>query len=398
MCYDRQEGTRMSDSDTQQPTEPPEKATELATARDQAVADGSRDGSGHPDDTRHGSASCQLILSERALSRFELLRQRHRRRAWNGLVLVNSRGECHSFAPERWPTMGELLWKGRGTLYEVDMGLHWTSLKFDLPSHAEAFPFHAVIDIEWRVTNPDRVVKNGMNDVREALSPSLHHRLSAITRQFDVQDTAAAEAKAHKSLTDQPIGGEYGLESHVPSLRMQMDEPTVIYAAAIRQVQREISLERETQALRLLRENSTTTLITRRVERYRDIIVAGDYDQFALQIAQNPDEVATVVQMLRNERLEKYRNFADFVTRLVDSGAIERYEIDDLVKPVLDWFKEAPTNTIRSLEQAAKMPVQHDFGGLPPADTPDSSLPDPPPIHPVRPPGDAPTHGAEKPW
>jgi hypothetical protein len=108
--------------------------------------------------------------------------------------------------------------------------------------------------------------------------------------------TPAAEAKALESLKEHPVGGEYGLWSSVV-LRMQMDEPTVTHAAAIRQVQREIRLERETQMLRLLREESTTTLMTRRVERYRNIIITGDYDQFALQLVQNPPEVGTVIQM-----------------------------------------------------------------------------------------------------
>lgn len=383
----------MSDTDTKQSTESPGKTDERATARDQAVSDGS----GLHGDTRHSSPSFPLILSERALSRFELLCQRHCMRAWTGFVLVNRRGEYRSFLPERWPTMGELLWKGGGTLYEVDMGRHWTSLELDLPSREEAFPIHAVVNVEWRVTDPAQIVRDGVNDVREALFPSLYHWLSTITRQFDVEDTAAAEGKALEALlTGQPIGDEYGLRTRI-SLRMRMDEPTATYAAKIREVQREISLEHETQKLRLLREESTTTLITRRVERYRTIILAGDYDQFALQIAQNPDEVATVVQMLRDERHDNRRNVTDFVTRLLDSGAIDRYEINDQVRAALDWLKEATDTVLRGPEQPARIPAQRDCNALPPADIPESGLPDLPPVDPVRPPENAPTHDIGKP-
>jgi len=281
-------------------------------------------------------------------------------------------------------------------LYEVGTCGHWTSLKFDLPSRAEAFSFHALVNVEWWVTDSTKVVKNGVKDIREALSPPLNSRLSAITRQFDVEDTAAAEAKALESLTDQPIGEEYGLCSRV-SLRMQMDEPTVAHEAAIRQVRREIKLELETQELRLLREESTTTLITKRVERYRNIILNGDYDQFALQLAQNPHEVATVVQMLHDERHDKRRNVTDFVIRLLDSGAIERYEVEDQLRVALGWLKENIDTVFRGPEQPAGRPGRLDPNVLPPIDIPESGLPDPPLVDPVRPPGAAPTHDAGKP-
>lgn len=176
-----------------------------------------------------------------------------------------------------------------------------------------------------------------------------------------------------------------------------MDESTVTHAAAIRQVQREIKLEHETQELRLLREESTTTLMARRVERYRAIILAGDCDQFALQLAQNPHEVGTVVQMLRDQRHDNLRNTTDFVTRLIDSGAIDRYEINDQVRAALDWFKEATDTVLWGPEQPARIPAKCDFDALPPTDIPDPGLPDAPLVDPVRPPGDAPTHGAGKP-
>ena len=395
----------MNDCDAPQSTEPPGKADGLVTVRDRAVGDnaggpqqsGSQD---HRDDgdgsSRHDSPSFQLILSERVLRRFELLCQPQRVPAWTALVLVNSQGERHSFLPEQRPTMGELLWKGRGTLYEVNMGLHRTRLKLDLPSHAEAFPFHAVVNVEWRVDDPAKVVENGVNDVREAFFPALHQQLSTITRQFDVENTPAAEAKALESLIEHPVGGKYGLLSSV-ALRMQMDEPTVTHAAEIRQVQREIRLEHKTQMLRLLREELTTTLMTKRVERYRNIIITGDYDQFALQLAQNPHEVGTVIQMLRDQRHDNLRNTTDFVTRLIDSGAIDRYEINDQVRAALDWFKEATDTVLWGPEQPARIPAKCDFDALPPTEIPEPGLPDTPPANPVQPPGGEPTHGAGKP-
>jgi hypothetical protein len=389
----------MSDDDARRSIEPRRKKDGLATAHDRAADNHSRDvldDFGPQSDASYRSPSFQPILGERVLRRFELLFNPHRVRARTGLVLVNRRGKYHTFFPEGQPTMGELLWKGARTLYEVDMGLHWTSLEFDLPSLEEAFPFHAVVDIEWRVIKPAQVVRDGVNDVREALSPVLHHQLSAITRGFSVEETPAAEKKVFESLSNHPIGAEYGLRSRV-YVQMRMDEPTVTYAAAIRKVQREIKLEHETQELRLLREESTTALITRRVERYRAIILAGDYNQFALQLAQNPDEVAAVVQMLRDERHDNRRSVIDFVTHLLDSGAIDRYEINDQVQAALNWLKEATDTVLRGPEQPTTISGQRESDALPATCLPESNLPDPPQVEPMRSPEGPPTHGAGKP-
>jgi hypothetical protein len=323
---------------------------------------------GHP-----MSSSFQPILDEYALGRFDPLFCRYHVRARTGLVLVNKRGKHHAFPPEVRPTIGELIWKGPGTLYEIDMGLHWTRLELELPSLHEAVPFNAVVDLEWRVVDPVQVVRDGVKDIREALFPRLHHRLSMLTREFSMDETSLVEREALESLTNQPIGEEYGLLIHA-FVRMRMEEK-------VRDVRREIALEHETQVLRLLREESTTNLINIRVERYRAIILAGDYNQFALQLAQNPDEAKAVVKMLHDNR----RNVIDFVTHLLDSGAIDRYEINDQVRAALDWLKEATDTVLHPPEQPVKIPSPRAPDAYSLTDMPEVNPPDPQQVDPTLP-------------
>ena len=221
--------------------------------------------------------------------RFEILVRRRQVRAHVGVVLVTLSGDHHGFKPVRQPTLGELLWKGSGTLYEIDMGRHWTRIELELPSRSEAFAFNAVVDVEWWVEEPVLIVKNGVYDVVRRSIPIRGVR-SAITRRFEVEQSAEAESMAAASLAELPVGTEYGLVTRA-FLRLRMDTPTVQHASAVRDVQHKIELERATQQLRLIREESTAKLIDIRVTRYREDPLSGDYDQFALQLAQNPDEV-----------------------------------------------------------------------------------------------------------
>src|SRR5215471_6300261 len=66
-----------------------------------------------------------------------------------------------------------LLHRRPTTVYEVDVGLRNTAIATDLPSQGHAGTFHANISIQWRVLDPSAVVRHGVADVREALSPHL---------------------------------------------------------------------------------------------------------------------------------------------------------------------------------------------------------------------------------
>jgi len=343
------------------------------------------DNSHRREDESRRSLSFQPILSECTLGRFEPLFRRYHVRARTALVLVNKRGKLFPFSPEGMPTIGELMWKGPGTLYEVDMGLHWTRLEFELPSLNEAVPFRAVVDLEWRVDDPAKVVRNGIKDVRKALYPHLHHRLSLLTRKRSMDEVSAVEKDAFAWLTNQRVGKDYGLWTQV-FIRMNMEEK-------IRNVRHDIAVEHETQVLRLLREESTTVLMNKRVERYLAIIGAGDYNQFALQLAQNPDEAMAVVKMLHENR----RNVINFVTHLLDSGAIDRYEINDQVRAALEWLEQATDTVLHPLEQPARIPGQRTSDALPAAEMPRENSLDPQLVDPQWPPQNGQSGDAGKP-
>ena len=60
-----------------------------------------------------------------------------------------------------------------------------------------------------------------------------------------------------------------------------------------------------------------------RIRKYREIIEIGDTSQFALQLAENPDDVPAVVKMLREEQLtnrSSLERLADFLLRLRPPG------------------------------------------------------------------------------
>ncbi len=207
-------------------------------------------------------------------------------------------------------------------LCEVDMGRHVTCIQHELPSKGDAFRFRASIEVHWRVTDPMRVVADGLVDVRAAMTPLLLMPLRRITRGHRIENCEEAEFAANQELARLAIGPEIGLETRT-YVWLSMDE-------AVRD----------------------RIQLAERVGSYRNIIADGDLSQFALRLAQNPDDVAEVVQALVVERDAHRRDMVDLIVNLIRSGAIDRWEIDDQVRSVLQWLQQTTNKVITGTDEA----------------------------------------------
>ncbi len=266
-------------------------------------------------------ASFNPVIVQHSVRRFEFLHRRPAIEADVALVFATVRKGLKEFRPGHVPTMGELLWSGIRTVYEIDMGLHKANISADLPSANEAFAFHAEIDCHWRVQDPRQIVIDGIRDVRSVLSPILLDHLRNITRRYPIEQAADAEAAANQKLRGAHLGLEFGVQVR-PFVRLVMDSHTREHAENVRGV-----------------------------ERYREIIAAGDTDQFALLLHQNRNDSDKVLRALNEERDSNRRQTIDFVNKLIESGAIDRWEIDEQVRAVLDWLKESADRIIKPVDQ-----------------------------------------------
>jgi hypothetical protein len=237
-------------------------------------------------------------------------------------------------APSRW----SMFWQD-GTLYEIDLGLHHTAFDLELPSAVDTFSFRAEVAVEWRVLDPVRVVTDHVSDIREALRPALASLLALDTRRFKVDEAYDAERQVAAALHHDDIGTEYGLATSI-RVRLSADPGAAEHAASRRALQQKIEIEGLRHDHRRLKEANEERVIRGRIRLYREIISAGDVEQFALQLARNPDGVKTVIRMVREIRQEDHRHVTDFLTRLVESGAVDRWEVKDTVQTALDWLKE----------------------------------------------------------
>ncbi|MBN6042026.1 hypothetical protein [Amycolatopsis sp. 195334CR] len=279
---------------------------------------------------RAESAAYAPISKERHLRRFEFLFRRPPVRAWVARVFVLSTGELRVFAPDEQPTTGELLWSGYRTMYDVDLSRRRLALELSVPSKGDAFAFRANVDLRWKVEEPRKVVAEGITDIRRLVVPLLLQVLRKATRDQQAASVQDAEDLANEELRvrKKQLGSEYGISAEV-FVRLRMDE----------QWERGVRMKSE-------------------VATYRAIIARGDLDQFALHLAQRPGDVEDVLKTLVSERDSHRHDLFEFIAKLLKSGALERWQVDDKVNDALKWLQESADRVIYGTDDAHRFSVK----------------------------------------
>lgn len=251
-------------------------------------------------------------------------------------------------SPTGRPSKAEILWGG-ATLYEVDLGLNHTVAEFPLPSSDRLISFMATADIEWRVVDQAQVVGDNLRDVRAALVPLLRGRLRAVTREFSTTDVSAADDAVNTAIENWEPGRPYGLKTRF-TIGLTADPQSTEHAAARMKLRQQIEIEDLEHQVKDRSDRHERERQRARLDVYRTIIAAGNIEQFALQLARKPDDVRAVMQLAREERSEERRELTDFLTKLLSSGAIDRWDIEDQVREALTWLAESTQRTVQTGE------------------------------------------------
>jgi hypothetical protein len=274
-------------------------------------------------------------------------------KAHTARVLVTKAGEIRP-VPEDRREWRRIPWQLAGTLYEVDTGLHRTSIACDLPAEGDSFAFRAALEIQWWVKHPSAVVQRGIVDVRSVLVPPLLTALRNVSRNHTVRDVAQAEERALRMLDELSPGEPYGLGTRV-YLRMATDPQTAGHAAAARDLVHQKALVVHEHDVAKTRQMHEAERLVARVLAYQKILASGDVDRSALHLAEKPGDVEIVMRELRRDLNTSRRQFADLIKHLTTSGAVDRWEINDTVAKALAWLEEEADHVI------GRLPSPRDF-------------------------------------
>lgn len=290
-------------------------------------------------------------------------------------VLVTSRGEhrvvwphdrAHSEVWQHTRSSGMLRGKVR-TVYDVDLGIRHLRFEAELPGRGDTFTFRAEAVVEWRVLDPSLVVRSQLRDVRELILPVIVKAMRWIARDYPIEQSADAEQAINRQLAGEVldfndptqlrdaiahaastghVGREYGLWTRTIA-NVHPDRTRQSQNDEVRDLEHQIKAERLKQELRLLQEQNRQEVMVGRMGFYREAFVSGDIDRAVLQVAQNPDELTAVAQVVREQELMGQRMTVDFVNKLIETGAIQRWQVNDQAKAALDWLQQSTSAVFR---------------------------------------------------
>ncbi|GGM70208.1 hypothetical protein GCM10011609_02360 [Lentzea pudingi] len=262
------------------------------------------------------------ILGDCSLGKWDALRGRMPADARTARLFVTSTGKRLFFAPDQQPSAGRLIRQRVCHVYEIDMGTHLTRVETKLPCRGDDVFFDAVVELRWRVQDAELAVRSGVTNVGNELMPEITRCLRGVTRTFEVGEVREAEEQALKELTSgDPFGQRFGLHVEI-FLTLSMDEPSLVHAA-----------------------------LDRKVERMRGIIVKGDYHQFALQLSVREKSITEVMQVLAQERQNSKQVVVEFLTKMLESDAIERWEIEDDLRVLLQSLREWSNGELAGVQE-----------------------------------------------
>ncbi|MBR7827930.1 hypothetical protein KDK95_16555 [Actinospica sp. MGRD01-02] len=315
------------------------------------------------------TATLPLILSSEPVQR-GLLAPAKPSRPNVAVVYATGFGEVACFDGRPLSRSQQLMSKYR-IRYEVDLSDHRRTAKLEsspLPALGDAYYFETVVDVGFRVVDPEAVVRRNVDDALIIVYSFLIECLRPITRRHDIQDAQGAEDEAN-GLFRQPARLPEGIEiyrcvarvspdaaarRHIQSLvdaQRQSAVGSAQHSLAVASTQHEQQISAMQQQARLRAEEREQAAMADRPLDLPGLIT--------MHLAKHPDETSYALELLsRHQQAQQdQRNIddqrsMDLVRFMMERDLIQAVDVDRLRNQTLTRVQEIATTRPASLPPA----------------------------------------------
>ncbi|MEY9934645.1 uncharacterized protein YegL [Catenulispora sp. GP43] len=128
--------------------------------------------------------------------------------------------------------------------YDVDLSDHRRTARLErtpLPSREDAYRFDAEVDVGFRVSDPEAIVRRNVGDALPIVYGHLAAQFRLVTRKYDIRRAEDAELEIN-SWFARPAVLEEGITIYYCSVRLSPDNAARIYLQQLEEVQRATSV------------------------------------------------------------------------------------------------------------------------------------------------------------
>lgn len=300
------------------------------------------------------------LLTERKLQRklWGLLSERPRAMPGQALVLTGKDGTTILYS-ERAATTGEAVWGNYDTIYEVDLGNRDLTFSCGAPAKGGDVSFRVSFSCGYQVSDPAAVVHQHIEDPAPMLQRVLTETISRVTAGFDIEDGPAALQAVRTALEKRDFADRLPFELNSINVGLELDAPAKAFLAKRRETRQQAVLARDSSdltvaaaeaaqlrqkydlesqqrqrefELQLQREKIRHELEMQklRIDVYRPMVEGGMMGMLVQQLAQNPDDIGRVTDVILQMHSQKVQTDLLMLKTLLDGDAIEDRHLKDV--------------------------------------------------------------------
>lgn len=224
--------------------------------------------------------------------------------------------------------------RGAFTAFEVRLGRHVTTFALELPAAGDVESFQAEARVHWEVDDPYAVVRHQVWDAAELLRDDLLDRLRDVSRRYRLTEAQHADeaVKAELASGRFALGEELGLRTTV-HVFIDLSERVADKARQRTDLDHEMTLTRR-------RDDHESALVAARAQEFEAMLRDGNVAQIAHFMARDPDKALEIRNLIRQERREEHASWLELLTKLINSGHLERHDIGEHMYDVIQYLRD----------------------------------------------------------
>lgn len=305
------------------------------------------------------------IVGTGDFSKFNLFSSRPTVEPGVALVVYSDKGDMLALMPGQRLTAGDIAWKNYKGYFKVDIGIHSLEFQTKVPCNKDAFSFEAKLQVTYQVKEPDVIVKNKIRDVLAALKPEIENRMRVISRKYNADQSEDAEQEINNSFkSGLHVNGIFATQI-ISNLELPVEAREHIHK--IQSMKNEIARQEvthELESIKLRHESELATakqkhendLKKQRMDFYAPFIKKGQWNLLALQLAEHPEDVAAIVNLINQQQQADREYQLKMLKIMLEEDVVEGFQVEEVRKRILQKLLDSlgPVSTKALTDGSAK--------------------------------------------
>ena len=300
-------------------------------------------------------------------------------------LVLTGKGGTVTLLPDQSVTPGEAFMAQHDTLFRVDMGVHDITITFPSPAQGGDVSFSVTFSTGYRVSDPAAVVRRKLLDPTSFLTRAFEERISQITAEFDIEKGAEAAKAIRKAMKTKEFMSGLPFVLEQPHVKVDLDAAAKKYLSQKREQIRQADLTRSSTSqtiaeaekskleqeyemqkrkqeakfqmeLEKQRVEMELAVQKMRLEVYKPMIEGGMWALLMQQLAQNPDDIGKVTDVIITMHGRKVEADLLRLKTLIDGDVIDDAQIKRVTDSLIQSL-EANTMLTGRPPQAPQLSV-----------------------------------------